>query len=149
MRNNVALLNGTLELMQMPFIASCAFDLHIFSVQKPQIKYMVTVDINENLRSPAQLHKTCVEKNVWSIQPFDTRERSPASIAANTTGSSTSTTTAAAPPFFVVYSVLFALAFLAFLVVLRQWLHDSFNYGRNLIQDFFEWISTGSVSQKR
>lgn len=65
--NNVAVFNGTLELLQMPILGACAFDVHIFhSGDQPiSVQYTVMTDFSSHER-PDWSHFSCVDRRFWS-----------------------------------------------------------------------------------
>lgn len=72
LNNNVAMMNGTLELLQTPLIASCGFDIHVYSHNDDPLQssltleYLILTDMAIYER-PTWSHFSCVDRRVWTV----------------------------------------------------------------------------------
>jgi hypothetical protein len=72
LNNNVAMMNGTLELLQTPLIASCGFDIHVYSHNDDPLQssltleYLILTDMAIYER-PKWSHFSCVDRRVWTV----------------------------------------------------------------------------------
>lgn len=71
--NDIAMLNGTLEIFQTPFLSTCALDVHMYSRGTPRLDYMFVTE-NAIDEGRARAPTACLERDGWS---FDTTTRSP------------------------------------------------------------------------
>lgn len=69
LNNKVAILNGTLELMQTPLSRSCGIDVHLYVQRQgtttgPKLNYLLMTDTSE-FESSEWSHDSCTDRKVW------------------------------------------------------------------------------------
>ena len=77
LNNNVAMMNGTLELLQTPVTSSCAFDVHVYSYGTTiTMNYLIVTDIATYDRTTWP-HFACVDRKVWTMEDHSFEPTSP------------------------------------------------------------------------
>lgn len=85
----VAMLRGTLELLQIPIRSACDFVVHIYAPQTVHLDYAIVFKMHV-FEQPAWSHTSCVDRGIWTpttLYPPSTP--CVASVAGSTTSGTT------------------------------------------------------------